>query len=113
MIGIDSNTWLVYGGVSNYGDGVWPTPVMSIATLIAGEADWETPPSSPHLDNAKLIFRENSFDPVTRAVRASGLGRATRRPGDRVRAPAPPASHASRRNRRRAGAGRRPVRPLS
>lgn len=69
MIGIDSNTWLVYEGVSNYGHGVWPTPVVSIATLIASEADWETLPSSPHLDNAKLIFREDSFDPVTRVRR--------------------------------------------
>jgi len=69
MIGIDGNTWLVYEGVSNYGHGVWPTPVVSIATLIASEADWETLPSSPHLDNAKLIFREDSFDPVTRVRR--------------------------------------------
>ena len=69
MIGIDSNTWLVYEGVSNYGHGVWPTPVVSIATLITGDADWEKLPSSPHLDNAKLIFREDSFDPVTRIRR--------------------------------------------
>lgn len=69
MIGIDSNTWLVYEGVSNYGHGVWPTPVVSIATLIASEADWETLPSSPRLEYAKLIFREDSFDPVTRVRR--------------------------------------------
>lgn len=48
---------------------VWPTPVVSIATLMASEADWETLPSSPHHDNAKLIFREDSFDPVTRVRR--------------------------------------------
>ena len=69
MIGIDSNTWLVYEGVSNYGHGVWPTPVLSIATLIASEADWKALPSSPHLDHARLIFREDSFDPVTRVRR--------------------------------------------
>lgn len=57
MIGIDSNTWLVYEGVSNYGHGVWPTPVVSIATLIASEADWETQPSSPHLDNAVVCVK--------------------------------------------------------
>lgn len=69
MIGIDSNTWLVYEGVSNYGHGVWPTPLVSIATLITGDTDWEKLPSSPHLDKAKLIFREDSFDPVTRIRR--------------------------------------------
>jgi len=69
MIGIDSNTWLVYEGVSNYGHGVWPTPVVSIATLITGDTDWEKLPSSPHLDKAKLVFREDSFDPVTRIRR--------------------------------------------
>lgn len=69
MIGIDSNSWLVYEGVSNYGHGIWPTPVLAIATLITSEADWETLPTSPHLDKAKLIFREDSFEPVTRVRR--------------------------------------------
>jgi len=69
MIGIDSNTWLVYEGVSNYGHGVWPTPIISVATLITCEADWGTLPPSCHLDKAKMIFREDSFDPVTRVRR--------------------------------------------
>lgn len=69
MIGIDGNTWLVYEGVSSFGHGVWPTPVLSIVTVIKGDTDWDKLPSSCFLDDAKLIFREDSFDPVTRVRR--------------------------------------------
>ena len=69
MIGIDNNTWLVFEGVSNYGHGIWPTPIISIATLITCDSDWGTLPASARLDNAHLVFREDSFDPVTRVRR--------------------------------------------
>lgn len=69
MIGIDGNTWLVYEGSGNYGHGLWPTPVVTIATIIAEPADWEKLPASPRLDDAKLVFREDSFDPVSRLRR--------------------------------------------
>lgn len=69
MIGIDQNSWLVFDGVSNYGHGVWPTPVISIATLIEKDSDWGNIPQSAQLDCARLIFREDSFDPVSRVRR--------------------------------------------
>lgn len=69
MIGIDSNTWLVYEGASTYGHAVWPAPVISFATLIESDSDWERIPAGRHLSDAKLIFREDSFDPVTRVRR--------------------------------------------
>ena len=34
MIGIDSNTWLVYEGVSYYGHGVWSPGVASPGVLL-------------------------------------------------------------------------------
>lgn len=69
MLGIDQNTHLLFEGVSNYGHGVWPAPVLSAATLISGEDDWGSIPSSRHLADARMIFREDSFDPVTRLRR--------------------------------------------
>jgi hypothetical protein len=69
MLGIDQNTYLLFEGVSSYGHGVWPAPVLSAATLISGEDDWGRIPSSRHLADAPMIFREDSFDPVTRLRR--------------------------------------------
>lgn len=65
MIGIDRNNWLIYEGASNYGHGVWPTPVITRATLIERQDDWENLPTSFQIDDAKFVFREDTFDPVT------------------------------------------------
>lgn len=65
MIGIDRNNWLVYEGTSMYGHGVWPTPVVLRATIVANEEDWGKFSTSAHIDDAKLVFREDMFDPVT------------------------------------------------
>jgi hypothetical protein len=69
MIGLDRNNWLVYEGVSNYGHGVWPTPIVTRATLIERSDDWDALPSTSLIDDAKLVFREDSFDLVTRMRR--------------------------------------------
>lgn len=69
MIGIDRNTWLVYEGVSTYGHGIWPLPVISMATLIENEDGWKTLPTSPFQYETGSIFREDSYDPVTRIRR--------------------------------------------
>ena len=69
MIGLDRNNWLVYEGVSNYGHGVWPTPVVTRATLIERSDDWGSLPSASLIDDAKLVFREDSFDLITRMRR--------------------------------------------
>ena len=34
MIAFDPNTWLMYEGLSNYGHGVSPAPVVSVATFV-------------------------------------------------------------------------------
>lgn len=69
MIGIDNNTLLVYEGAATYGHGVWPTPLILIATLIESEDDWRSFPRATQIELAKYVFREDSFDPVTRVRR--------------------------------------------
>ncbi len=77
MICIDGNTKLVYEGQANYGYGLWPTPVLSLATLMDGEFDESRIPVNSDLYQAQTVFREDSFDPVTRVRR----GRLYRAPG--------------------------------
>lgn len=69
MIGIDRNTWLVYEGASPYGHGVWPTPVIAPAQLIESPDDWERVPVHSDIASAKLVFREDSYDPASRIRR--------------------------------------------
>lgn len=69
MIAFDPNTWLMYEGLSNYGHGVWPAPMVSVATFVQGEQDWRQVPASGELRGAKHVFREDFFDPVSRIRR--------------------------------------------
>lgn len=69
MIAIDRNTGLVYEGESFHGYGIWPSPFFSLATVIWEERDFAQVPGSEDLSHARLIFREDSFDPVTRIRR--------------------------------------------
>lgn len=69
MIGIDPNSGLVYEGASLYGHGIWPSPFVSIASIISTSEDWLQIPTNPDLSHSKLVFREDSFDPVTRIRR--------------------------------------------
>ena len=69
MIGIDESTHLLYEGDSIYGYGVWPTPILTTAALVKGKEDWALVPTSRRFSDAKLLFREDAFDPVTRIRR--------------------------------------------
>lgn len=69
MIGIDHNKWLFYEGNRGLGHGIWPSPVVSVATVVKDSEGWKNVPTSFDLAQAKLIFREDSFDPVTRVRR--------------------------------------------
>lgn len=68
MIGIDRNTWLIYEGASWYGHGVSPSPVILAATIV-DDMNVEPPKAPSLIDQAKHVFREDSFDPVTRVRR--------------------------------------------
>lgn len=69
MLGLDERTTQVYEGESYTGCGVLPHPVLSLATLIQREDDFNNLPSSCDLFAANLLFREDSFDAVTRIRR--------------------------------------------
>lgn len=70
MFGIDADRRLFYeGSPSLYGSGIWPAPFASIATRISQSGDWAEIPWACDLAWAKLIFREDAFDPVTRIRR--------------------------------------------
>lgn len=68
MIAFDDRR-LIYEGDSFYGYGLWPAPVITPATLVAGDDSYRSIPESDFLISAKLVFREDSFDPVTRVRR--------------------------------------------
>lgn len=68
---------LIYEGDGTYGYGLWPSPVISVATLIYDAGGLLRIPSAVNLYATPMIFREDSFDAVTRVRR----GRLYRNPG--------------------------------
>lgn len=69
MIAIEPDQRLFYEGSTNYGHAIWPSPVVSLATIIKSSDDWSRVPRSDGLGPASLVFREDFFDPVTRIRR--------------------------------------------
>ncbi len=76
-IAIEQNKFLVYEGDLRRGRALWPAPVLSIATVITTVGDIAMIPHSHQLSDARYVFREDSFDPVTRIRR----GRLYEKPG--------------------------------
>jgi len=68
-LGIDPSTGLIYEGLTNPSYPVWPTPVVSQATLIETPQDLGGIPDSLNSHPFTWIFREDSFDPVSRIRR--------------------------------------------
>lgn len=68
-IAFDEELFLYYEGRGGHGRALEPAPFMSIATLIADAKDLTRIPNSPFLNSAPMVFREDSFDPVTRIRR--------------------------------------------
>ncbi|WP_186133554.1 hypothetical protein [Burkholderia gladioli] len=68
-LGIDRNTGLVYEGRSAAVHLTVPTPVVSQATLIETTDDLSTIPASFDAFPFGWLFREESFDPVSRVRR--------------------------------------------
>lgn len=70
MIGIDDRAKLHYEGSGFFGWALWPSqPFLSIATVARAESDYEVIPDRTDLGHAKLLFREDYFDPATRVRR--------------------------------------------
>jgi len=68
-LGICNNTGLVYEGLGTADIPSIPTPCITQAKLITAEADWQDLPRGLAVDALRWIFREDSFDPVTRTRR--------------------------------------------
>lgn len=68
-LGIERTTGLVYEGRGDPTFPAWPTPVVSQATLIDKPADLQSLPSSLDSNPFTWMFRESSFDPVSRVRR--------------------------------------------
>lgn len=68
-LGIERTTGLVYEGRGDPTFPAWPTPVVSQATLIESPADLKNLPGSLDHDPFSWMFRESSFDPVSRVRR--------------------------------------------
>lgn len=67
MIGIDPNRFFLYEGHGHYGHPVWPCPQIARAKVILCEADWQS--TAVGNDLFTLIFREDTFDALTRIRR--------------------------------------------
>jgi len=68
-LGIDTNSGLVYEGFGAPEMPSIPTPSIAQAKLIQSEADWGNLPHGLCSSPMAWVFREDSFDPVTRTRR--------------------------------------------
>jgi hypothetical protein len=68
-IGVDVTEGLVYEGETNRGLGVLPTPMLFVATHMGRDVATDAIPEQDDLALARLLFREDSFDAVTRLRR--------------------------------------------
>src|SRR5258708_3902360 len=73
----EQNQSLVYEGDGTRGHAVWPSPTLAIATVLRNSNESSQLPRSNFLNEATFVFREDSFDPVTRIRR----GRMYKTPG--------------------------------
>lgn len=65
----EHRSWMVYEGDGSYGHAVWPAPVLAIATVLKTPDETSQIQRTVFLNEAQFIFREDSFDPVTRIRR--------------------------------------------
>ena len=69
FLGIDNQTGLVYEGLAGADIAAVPSPNMTQAKLIEKQGDCGCLPSVLHQDAMAWIFREDSFNAVTRTRR--------------------------------------------
>lgn len=71
LIAVDRDLGSIYEGAPTYGQEVRPTPVTAPAAIISEEIrDYSgLLPAANALEAARMLFREDSFDPVTRIRR--------------------------------------------
>jgi hypothetical protein len=67
-VGFHESEYLFYEGEIGLGRAIWPSPVLSVATLVKEPDDTKGIPEF-HTLVTEFVFREDSFDPVTRIRR--------------------------------------------
>jgi hypothetical protein len=68
-IGIETNTGHVFEGANAPQFPVWPPPVLTQASLITEANDWTDLPLGLSRTPLRWLFREDTYDPVTRIRR--------------------------------------------
>ncbi len=68
-LGIEENRGLVFEGSGCYGPALVPTPILSQANIVPPSDNPAENAPSGSLTSCKFIFREDSYDPVTRIRR--------------------------------------------
>lgn len=68
-LGIEQETGLIYEGSGNPNIPAIPLPTVTQARLIEKPEDWNSLPAGLHANPMRWIFREDSFDAVTRTRR--------------------------------------------
>ncbi|ALT79278.1 hypothetical protein [Paucibacter sp. KCTC 42545] len=68
-LGVEKHTGTIFDGMNNPDMPVRPQPPVSQCHLILAEADWTKMPEGLHQNPHRWVFREDSFDPVTRIRR--------------------------------------------
>ena len=69
MLGLDLDGNLIAEGGEHSSRALWPRPFVSLATIIRSASDQAEIPAAENLQVAPLLFREDTFDPVTRVRR--------------------------------------------
>ena len=81
-LGIDKNHNLFYEGKSHWGHAVWPSPVVTRAEIITEPEGRLHPEDRRNLVADRMVFREDSFDPVTRVRRGRFYKAGDRQPSE-------------------------------
>lgn len=68
-LGIDQQSGQVYEGLGDPDSPAQPLPSVTLANLIAEEADWDRLPHDLDSAHTSWVFREDSFDAVSRIRR--------------------------------------------
>ena len=69
MLGVENQGRVIFEGESFSGSGLHPPPMLSFASPLLAVRDLENLPQSTDIAAANFLFREDSFDPVTRVRR--------------------------------------------
>ena len=68
-LGVEKHTGTIFDGMNNPDMPVRPQPPVSQCHLIQAESDWAKMPEGLQQNPHRWVFREDSFDPVTRIRR--------------------------------------------